>query len=70
MLEADGNQWELNAPYGGHVGATCAIWEQCVCHMGVVCTSYGAVWEPCAHVAAIWCQVGGGWCHMGAVCNM
>jgi hypothetical protein len=40
MLEAEGNIWELNAPYGGHMGATCAIWELCVCQMGVVCTLY------------------------------
>jgi hypothetical protein len=41
MLEADGIIWELNAPYGGHMGAMCTEWEPCVRHMGAVCEPYG-----------------------------
>jgi hypothetical protein len=42
MSEADGNLWELSAPYGGHMGAMCTRWEPCVCHMGAVCEPYGS----------------------------
>jgi hypothetical protein len=54
MLEADGNMQELNAPYGGHMGAIClpygsrlfAIWELCVSHMGAILHHMGAKLVP------------------------
>jgi hypothetical protein len=46
MLEADGNKWELNAPYGGHMGAMCTEWEPCVRHMGAACEPYGSHFSP------------------------
>jgi hypothetical protein len=50
MLEADGNIWELNAPYGGHMGAVClsygSIWELCVSCMGAILHHTGAKMVP------------------------
>jgi hypothetical protein len=77
MLEADGNIWELIAPYGGHMGAI-------LCHMGAkmvptvrqICELFapygshmycmgaaGTIWEPCGSPVG---HMGGGWHHMGA----
>jgi hypothetical protein len=60
--------WRLLGGEGQHMGASFTIWGPYGCHMGAVHSPYGsgvrctgAVWEPCAHVAAMWCQIGVGW---------
>jgi hypothetical protein len=82
MLEADGNIWELNAPYGGHMGAIClpygscvlAIWEPfCAIWEPKWCLPYGSHMHCMGAAGTIWepygspvGHTGGGWHHMGA----
>jgi hypothetical protein len=48
ILEADGNIWELIAPYWGHMGAVCLQYGSCV---GAVWKPFCTIWEP------EWCQL-------------
>jgi hypothetical protein len=75
ILEADGNIWELIAPYGGHMGAV-------FCHAGAVWEPYGSLFAPYRSqnganceadlqaVCTVWepyALYGSCWRHMGAI---